>query len=79
MIEKRIKQILCDCLCEENVDGIILTQIDSLDRIDLLFHIENEYDVDIDKKEAAALTTIDELVLCVTNKLNEKNSKGKVP
>jgi acyl carrier protein len=78
MIE-RIKQILCDCLCEENVDGIILTQIDSLDRIDLLFHIENEYDVHIDRKEAAALTTIDELVLCVTNKLNEKNSKGKVP
>ncbi len=76
MIEKRVKEILCDCLCEENVND--LTGIDSLDRLDILFRIENEYDIHIDKKEAAELVTIDALVFCIKNKLNEKDSKGKM-
>lgn len=76
MIEKRVKEIICDCLCEKNVNGITLTGIDSPDILDIILRIENEYDIHIDKKEAAKLVTIDALVFCIKNKLNEK---GKNP
>lgn len=72
MIEKRVKEILCDCLCEQNVNGITLTGIDSPNRLNILLRIENEYDIHFDKKEAEGLVTIDALVFCIKNKLNEK-------
>ncbi|QHN04131.1 acyl carrier protein [Granulicella sp. WH15] len=48
--------------------------IDSLDRINLLFDLENEFDISIDDEEAKTITTIPQMVTGIQQLLQSKES-----
>lgn len=47
-----------------------------LDTVELVFAVENEFDIEIDNEEAAHILTVGELLDCVTRKLKEA---GRAP
>ena len=48
--------------------------IDSLDRINLLFDLENEFDISIDDDQAKAIANIPQMVVGIEHLLQIKNS-----
>jgi len=61
----RLEQILKDVLCEDDVQGMNLKDIESLDKLDFLFHVEQEFNISLDTKDLAEITTLAELAeLC---------------
>jgi acyl carrier protein len=46
--------------------------LDSLDAVELIMKVEEEYGLEISETEATALKTVGDLQTCVTNKLNNQ-------
>lgn len=75
MIENRLKQILSDCLCEDVDESISINDIDSLDMLDIMFHIESEYNVSMHKKQMTNIVTFNDLVSYVENLIHERQDQ----
>jgi acyl carrier protein len=52
--------------------------MDSLDKLNLLFEVENEFDVEIDDQEAKQICRVDEMITGVTQ-LVEAKEKSSSP
>ncbi len=52
--------------------------IDSLDRLNILFDLEGEFDVQIDDEEAKKVTNMREMIAGIQHLLDEKEKKEKV-
>jgi acyl carrier protein len=50
--------------------------VDSLDRLNILFDLESEFDVEINDEDAKKVSNIDEMVSGITLLLNAKQSTG---
>jgi acyl carrier protein len=51
--------------------------IDSLDRINILFELEGEFDIEIDDEQAKQVTTLQQMVEGITLLLAEKEAKSQ--
>lgn len=43
--------------------------VDSMARIEIIFELEDKYDVEIDDEEALAIKTVDDIIECVERRL----------
>jgi acyl carrier protein len=50
--------------------------IDSLDRINILFELEGEFDIEIDDEQAKQVTTLQQMIEGITLLLAAKEAKG---
>lgn len=50
--------------------------IDSLDRINILFELEGEFDIEIDDEQAKQVTTLQQMIEGITLLLAQKQEKG---
>jgi acyl carrier protein len=48
--------------------------IDSLDRINILFELESEFDVEIDDEQAKQVTTLQQMIEGITQLVNAKDA-----
>jgi acyl carrier protein len=63
-----LQGILRDVLCEDNIENIKYGDIDSLDKLDFLFRVENEFGVSFYKKELLNITTLEEFADIIEKK-----------
>ena len=66
-----LENILKDVLCEDNVEGIKYADIDSLDKLDFVFRVENQFNVSLSKKELLNITTLEQLAELLNEKINQ--------
>jgi len=52
--------------------------IDSLDRLNILFDLESEFDIEIDDEQAKQVTNIHQMVEGITKLLEAKNASSSV-
>ncbi len=50
--------------------------IDSLDRINILFELENEFDIDVPDEEARSITSVQGIVERLSSYLQTRETKG---
>ncbi len=53
--------------------------IDSLDRINILFELEGEFDIEIDDEQAKQVTTLQQMIEGITLLLQAKAAKATAP
>lgn len=53
--------------------------VDSLDRLNILFDLESEFDIEINDEDAKKVTNIDEMVAGITLLLNAKEATALPP
>lgn len=69
---QELEVILKDVLCEDSLEGVKFLEIDSLDKLDFIFRVENRYNVSFSKKELVDITTLEQICEMVNEKLHQK-------
>lgn len=78
-MEKKIKEIINEVMnfetpAEDIVDNNLIETygINSIDALEILIHMENEFDIEIDEEDlnAELIDSISNLTECITNKLS---------
>lgn len=67
-----LEEILKDVLCEDNIEAVKYEEIDSLDKLDFIFRVENKFDVSFSKKELIGITTLQEIAELTNEKIHQK-------
>lgn len=67
-----LEEILKDVLCEDNIEAVKYEEIDSLDKLDFIFRVENKFDVSFSKKELIGITTLQEIAELTNEKIYQK-------
>jgi len=50
--------------------------IDSLDKINILFELENEFDVDVPDEQARSIRSVDEMIARLEEYVQQRGAKG---
>jgi acyl carrier protein len=50
--------------------------IDSLDKINILFELENEFDIDVPDEQARCITSVDEMIARLEEYVQQRANKG---
>ena len=50
--------------------------IDSLDKINILFELENEFDIEVPDEQARSITSIDEMIARLEEYVQQRGAKG---
>lgn len=81
-IEEKVKAIIVEQLgvkSEEVIPGASFIEdlgADSLDTVELIMALEEEFEIDIPDEDAEKIKTVGEIIKYVENKANQRGKKG---